>query len=257
MAWGWRCLNGETIFLDEEEQKDPEARQHIAQGVDLLDATALAMNILDVVPFSEARDKERDISKKRAKAREQRFNGENRERNVVVFPKYANGRNADARTNSDHSELASSPQGLAAAANLKAHGLSEVTAAGLVDTLGQEYGVEAVLSVTEKMKGRRVASPRRYLESSLKNERPETAIVTPANSNGGAPRPVRRQVAASKDGAWTFLGWTCAGHPRAGSSVDARRKAWRTDAGRIVYKLPEEGEIPPSFKQDPGICEVE
>ena len=257
LSWGWRCFNGESIFLDEEEMKDPEARKHLSVGADLLDPTALAMNILDVVAFSEARDKERDISRKRAKAREQRFVDKEPERNVVPFPRYADGTPAGNGTNRDHVPFASTPHGRAAVANLETHGVGPATAGQAIERFAGTHGIEAVLSVTERMKGRRVANPVRYLESALRNERADV-VTTPALSGpGGAPRPVRKTVAPSKDGAWTFLGWTCLGHPKAGSSVDSRRKAWRTDAGRIVYKPAEEGETPPSFGQDPGICEVE
>jgi len=257
LSWGWRCYNGETIFLDDEEMRDPETRQHLSIGADLLDPTALAMNILDVVSFSEARDKEKDISKKRAKAREQRFNGEAKQRNVVPFPMYADGTPAGRGTNGDQTGQDTAPHGLAAIANLEAHGLTPALARQTVSRLGQAHGMESVLSVTERMKGRRVANPTKYLESALKNESGDLVTTPAVSGKGGAPRPVRKQVSPSRDGGWIFLGWTCMGHPKAGSSVDGRRKAWRTDAGRIVYKLPEEGETPPSFGQDPGICEVE
>jgi len=257
IAWGWRCFNGETIFLDDEMRRDPEARDHLSAGSDMLDPTALAMNIIDVTAFSAAREKEKDISAKRAVAREQRFVDKGPSGNVVAFPVFADGSPSRRDRGGRIPDADRTGQGRAAIANLEQHGVGSATARQAVNGFASTHGVDAVLSVTERMKGRRVANPVRYLESALKNER-QDLVTTPAKSGpGGAPRPVRRIVPATKDGAWTFLGWTCMGHPKAGSSLEGRRKAWRTDTGRIVYKLAEEGETPPSFTSDPGICEVE
>lgn len=258
LSWGWRCYNGETIFLDEEEARDADVRSAIALGVDLFDSTALALNIIDVSAFTAARIKDIEISAKRAKAREKRFEAEAEaeQSNVVSLRRYADGSAADGYgTKGDHPS-SQTPAGRAAAANLVLHGISRAHAEALIDRFSREHGAEAVLGVTEKMKGRRVASPDRYLASALKNLRDD---LTGANvvTNPNAPRAVRRQISPRKDGAWDFLGWTCRDHPRAARGQEGRRKVWRTDAGRLAYKQPGEGETPPTFEQDPGIMEVE
>ena len=258
LIWGWRCYQGETLFLDEEERRDPTMRDSLYLCADLLDSTSLALGIIDVTAFTAARLKDEDLSRKRAEAREARFSEERqaeRETNVVPMKRYANGTEQVSQgTNRDHP--CDTPEGRISFNNLLSIGLEQPNARLLVEKFTREYGSEALLSVTGKMKGRRVANPERYLSQALSNQRSDRIPNTELNPAAG-PRPVQRQIAARKDGAWDFLGWTCRDHPRAAKGVQGRLKVWRTDAGRLSYKKPTKTETPPGFDKDAGIMEVE
>lgn len=258
LSWGWRCYQGETIFLDEEEAKDSETRSAIAHAVDLFDSTALALNIIDVEAFTNARHKDIAISAKRARAREKRFEieQEREETNVVPMRKYADGSYAEGQgTKGDHPS-SNTPECRVATAHLVTLGISNVRAASLADRFIKEFGADAVLTITEKMKGRRVASPERYLSRALSNYR-DDALPQKQQASPHVPRAVRRQIPARKDGAWELLGWTCRDHPRSTNGQKGRLKVWRSDSGRLVYKPYEENETPPTFEEDAGIMEVE
>lgn len=257
LAWGWRCYQGETIFLDEEKRSDPETQESLILAGDILDSTALALNIIDVVAFSEARQKDREISKKRAQAREKRFQDEaEAQSNVVPMARYADGSTVITNgTKGDH-EAPDTPEGRLATVNLVGLGMSEFKANVLVSRYSKSHGQDCVLMVTEKMKGRNLISPEKYFSKAIQNVQEGFASKTDATSSK-IPKAVRRQVSPRADGSWEFLGWTYENHPRSNPGIEGRKKVWRTDSGKLSYKPAEENETPPSFDDDPGVKEVE
>lgn len=255
LSWGWRCYQGETVLVDGEREVDADARAALSAGSDLLDPAALALGVIEVSAFVEAREHGMEVSRKRSIARDARFSSE-QNTNVLPLRRFADGRPAR-----DHRDVMHNPPRPDEAArmtvvdNLVGHGMDARLAMVLVERLSKTHDVMSLVTITEKMKGRRVANPARYLEQAANNH--DVDLLPKEQVRRRGPRAVRRQVTPNRGGAWEFLGWTCLGHPQARHGREGRRKAWRTDAGRISYRVPDQGEAPPSFAEDPGIMEIE
>lgn len=165
------------------------------------------------------------------------------------------------------------PSSRSAAMNLAEFGMLETDALALVLKLEAVSSPDEIVSATIRMRGRAMLSPGRYLEKMLENER-QAASQPPNRNSGGlpprtpqgapdgdlalAPGPVavRRQVAAGPIGQWNFVGWTSREHPKGDGTPEGRFKVWRTDSGKLSYKRAD-GDMPPSFEDDPGIYEVD
>jgi len=253
LHWGWRCFNGETIFIDEEESHTEDVREILALGVNLLDATALALNIIDVSAFSVARQREQELKLKRIQSKEiaEADQISSSSTNVISIKRFADG--TIQRTNREL-ETGDDPRFLSACENLVDQGIKLERARKIIETCCANHDLDEVLIITQRMMGKTLMDAEKYLVSSLRNLDYQARRISHKRIT---PKAVRRLTPARRDSVWEFIGWTCKGHPQAGKSAGDRRKAWRTDTGRIVYKLPDEKDVIPSFEEDPGIVEVE
>lgn len=253
LHWGWRCFHGETIFIDEEESLVANVREILALGVNLLDATALALNIIDVSVFSIAREREQELKLKRIQSKELANADQisSNSTNVISIKRFADG--TIQRTNHEL-ESNDDPQFTSACENLVDQGIGLDRARKIIQRASETHGIEEVLIITQRMMSKTLIDAEKYLVSSLRNLDYQSRRTAQKRTT---PKAVRRLTPARRDSMWEFIGWTSKGHPQAGKNISDRRKAWRTDTGRIVYKLPDEKDVIPSFEEDPGIVEVE
>lgn len=253
LHWGWRCFHGETIFIDEEESVVANVREILALGVNLLDATALALNIIDVSAFSVAREREQELKLKRIQSKELANADQvsSSSTNVISIKRFADGTIQRTNREPDSNE---DPRFISACENLVDQGIKLERAKNIIERTSGTHGIEEVLIITQRMMGKTLIDAEKYLVSSLRNLEYQGRR---ASQKRTTPKAVRRLTPARRDSVWEFIGWTCKGHPQAGKNIADRRKAWRTDTGRITYKLPDEKDVIPSFEEDPGIVEVE
>lgn len=239
LSWGYRCYLGEIIFIDDEYEKDKMTSLAIDMAEDLFDQDAIALGIIDVHGFH--REHQEDVSEVEQYA------------NIVPLKVYAGGKvKQTRRTNRELLINKDDAEHNAAVESLASQGVSLENARVIVEKFSKDHHPSAILEAALKMQGRGVLSPERYLASCLSN-----GSQAGLSEKIRGPKPIRKQVAVNRDGVWEFLGWTSEESRHAGKGRNGRRKVWRTDSGRLSYKLPDENETVPDFSEDPGVMEVE
>ena len=245
LVWIMRIHHGETIFLDQEDALHADLHSTIAEAADLLDPVALALGLIEIPLIASDEDKEllQSPAEEQIPAHD----------NIIPLRRYADGTpEIVQRTKGDHLRVVSAKK-LAAIEGIVEQGVKQHIAEDMVERYSEKFGIDDVLSAILKMKGKGILNPQSYITSCLANL--HRTPQEPEQLN--APKLVRRQTSPSRNGAWEFLGWTCENNRNAGPGRAGRRKVWRTDSGKLSYKLPDENETPPDFSEDPGVMEVE
>ena len=273
MKWGWENYHGRPVDLEAELAKGGSYAKTIAVSGMLLNHEELALGRIVLNEFREAGKKSRKLSKTRSIARSKRKvpsqAGEALLFDETVIPLFSNGSPAYSKSSSAAKRPAvaavltkkptteqkvnseSDEASLAYVIDkLSEHDIPRAQATRVVTHLAKTYDLPTLISASKLMEGRAIGHADKYLAVTAQSILKDQAGLK-------EPHGIRKRVSVPRGARWEFLGWTGKDHPRAKGGSDSRKKIWRTDAGLLSYKLPDEGETPPEFSEDPGLYEID